>query len=337
MPIAILILSSVFLVTNCKNDDDVIKLTKPVIKTIDVIEITQTTATSGGVVSTDGGAKITERGIYWSIAPTPTKADKIIKAGTGIGSFKCGITDLLANTTYYVQAYASNSEGTSYGKVLSFKTAESTSTHGNIAFNPNITYGSMIDAEGNIYKTVTIDKQTWMAENLRVTKYLDGNSIPVITDALAWSSTTSGAVCNYNNDEKNVVTYGRLYNWYAIETDKLCPTGWHIPTDVEWTTLIDFLGGESVASAKLRETGVSHWNSPNAGATNESGFTGLPAGSRDDAGKFYAMNENGNWWSNTLSTNNVSYWYMNNLNNSIHTAPVNKMSGFSIRCVKNNY
>ncbi len=128
--------------------------------------------------------------------------------------------------------------------------------------------GTVSDIEGNTYKTIKIGTQTWMAENLKTTKYKDGSEIPNITN--------NG---DYDNNPANSETYGRLYNWYTVDDDKgVCPEGWHVPDDAEYTVLTDYLGGESVAGGKMKETGTEHWNSPNTGATNESGFTGLPRG-----------------------------------------------------------
>jgi hypothetical protein len=223
MPAILFALSSVFL-TNCKKN-----ATIPVVSTNEATEVTQTTATSGGVISADGGATVTARGVCWSTSQTPTIADNKTSDGIGAGSFTSAMTGLTANTTYYVRAYATNSAGTGYGSAMSFTTLEG--NNGTIVFNPNITYGTMTDIDGNTYKTVTIGTQTWMAENLKVTKYNDGTAIPNVTDETAWSSLTTGAYCNYNNDPSKVATYGRLYNWHAVNTGKLCPTGWHVAAE----------------------------------------------------------------------------------------------------------
>jgi len=134
--------------------------------------------------------------------------------------------------------------------------------------NPITYIDSVVDIDGNFYHAVAIGTQVWMAENLRTTKYRDGSPIPNVTDSSVWILTTEGAYCNYNNDTTHSNTYGRLYNWYAvIDTRNIAPEGWHVPTQDEWNTLVQFLGGGAVAGGKLKETGTAHWNSPNRGAT----------------------------------------------------------------------
>ncbi len=159
----------------------------------------------------------------------------------------------------------------------------------------------MTDQVGNTYKTITIGTQTWMAENLRVTKYRNGDSIPNVTDDAAWEALTIGAHCSYANttDPDIIATYGRLYNLFTLSDSRnIAPTGWHVPTDAEWTTLTTFLGGESVAGGKMKETGTTHWISPNTSATNESGFSATPVGGRyDNDGSFFYLGLNGSWWS----------------------------------------
>ena len=176
-------------------------------------------------------------------------------------------------------------------------------------FNPNVSYGTITDQDGNIYKTVTIGTQTWMAENLRTTKYRDGSAIPNITDNTDWTNLTTGAYCNYNNTKRadTIATYGRLYNWYAAtDSRNIAPTGWHIPTDAEWTTLTTYLGGPGVAGGKMKETGTTHWTSPNNGATNESGLTCLPSSSRcNSVGTFEYLGYYGYYWSSTQSQYDV--------------------------------
>ena len=199
----------------------------------------------------------------------------------------------------------------------------------------NITYGSITDIDGNTYKTVTIGTQTWMAENLKVTKYNDGIAIPNVTDNTAWGELTTGALCDYGNIPSNSETYGKLYNWHAVNTGKLCPTGWHVPSDAEWTELTDYLGGTSVVGGKLKETGTTHWASLNTGATNETGFTALPGGYRIFNGPFSYIGYFGYWWSATkLGANDAWYRRMFYNASSVDRDYYDKELGFSVRCLK---
>jgi Fibrobacter succinogenes major domain (Fib_succ_major). len=199
------------------------------------------------------------------------------------------------------------------------------------------------DIDGNVYKTVTIGKQVWMKENLKTTKYNDGKAIPLVSDDKIWEALTTPAYCWYKNDAKsNKNAYGALYNWYAVSTNKLCPRGWHVPSDAEWTKLTTYLGGESVAGGKLKETGTSHWESPNTGATNESGFTALPSGYRNFAGAFdisgsnsLYFRSNGCWWSSTEQYDfNAYYIRLYNALNEVYSSLSDKHFGYSARCLR---
>lgn len=314
-------------------DDDYVTndITIPLVETNEVTEITQNTAISGGNISSDGGATVIERGVCWSTNQSPTMADNKTTDDSGVGSFISAISGLTENTTYYVRAYATNSKGTGYGREVMFKTDSSS-----IVFNPNIIYGTMTDIEGNIYKTVQIGNQVWMAENLKTTKYNDGTPIPNVTEDGKWYYLKTGAYCNYGNLESNANIYGRLYNWYAVETGKLAPEGWHVPTYAEMAELADYLGGFEIAGGKLKETGTIHWQSPNVGATNESGYTALPCGLRNYIGTFNSIGNYGLWWNSTEYDEYHAYnQYMSydneDLNKYIYRY---KESGLSVRCVK---
>lgn len=194
---------------------------------------------------------------------------------------------------------------------------------------------TVADVDGNVYNTVTIGSQTWMAENLKVTKYNDGTSIPNVTGNNKWSKLTTGAMCNYKNTPSNSTTYGKLYNWHAVNTGKLCPTNWHVPTDAEWITLTFYLGGECSAGGKLKETDTTHWKSPNADVTNESGFTALPGGFRNNKGIFSYIIESGYWWSATEDSEARAWFHCMHFDNSIvFRNSLYKEWGFSMRCVK---
>ncbi len=197
-------------------------------------------------------------------------------------------------------------------------------------------YGSMTDIEGNTYKTIKIGSQTWMAENLKTTKYNDGTSIPNVTDNSVWAGLTSGAYCWYNNDINNRNTYGALYNWHVVNTGKLCPTGWHVPADGEWNTLTNFLGGASISGGKLKY--VTGWSSPNTGATNSSGFSALPGGARDsNNGSFLNVGSYGYWWSSSeYDSSNAWNRYLHYDYASLYRYGNYKRGGFSVRCVRDN-
>jgi uncharacterized protein (TIGR02145 family) len=204
-------------------------------------------------------------------------------------------------------------------------------------FNHNVSYGTVTDQDGNVYKTVTIDTQTWMAENLRTTKYNDGTTIPGVTKASEWESLTDGAYCNIYNTKNTdtIATYGRLYNWYAVNTGKLAPKGWHIPSNVEWAALATYLGGESVAGYKLKETGTTHWKGTNTDATNETGFTALPGGYRDYDGAFSYFAYYGVWWSSTGDGSaNAWDYFMSYVYDNLKSLGGHKTDGISVRCVK---
>ncbi len=218
--------------------------------------------------------------------------------------------------------------------------------------NPNINFTSigtpigkfadcLKDIDGNSYKTVTIGTQTWMAENLKTTKYNDGTVIPKISDDSQWQNITTGAWVYYFNDEDNNAKYGKLYNWYALSktsngNKNLCPTGWHVPSDIEWENLITFLGGKEVAGDKMKEVGVSSWRLPRTESTNRSLFSGLAGGGRSAGGNFSNLIVNGYWWSST-EIDNTNAWtrFLDDDDGFADTNSFDKSYGLSIRCMKN--
>lgn len=301
----------------------------PTVTTINASSITNTQATTGGNVTNQGSSAVTVKGVCWSTTQNPTTANNKTVNGSGIGSYSTDIYPLTANTTYYVRAYATNSNGTAYGNQISFTTTNNTGS----IFNPNLAYGTMTDIDGNVYKTITIGTQTWMAENLKTTRYNDGSTIPDITDNNTWASLTTGAYCFYNNDQSNNATYSKLYNWYAVNTGKLAPAGWHVPTDVEWSILISYLGGTSSAGGKMKSTIL--WNSPNTNANNLSGFSAIPTGERSTDGTYNYIGQSETFWS-LNARDNGSAWYciLNYSNSNAGITYYNNKVGFSIRCVK---
>jgi uncharacterized protein (TIGR02145 family) len=192
------------------------------------------------------------------------------------------------------------------------------------------------DSDSNVYHTVTIGTQVWMVENLRTTKYRNGEAIVNASTNAQWSALTTGGYCNYENTTSNAATYGCIYNWYAIKDSRnIAPTGWHVATDADWTVLLAFVGGSPTAGIKLKESGTAHWTTPNTGATNSSGFTALPAGRRITAGDFSDVKNYGYWWSSTEnSASNAWGRTMSYNNNVVSSYDRAKSYGLSVRCVK---
>jgi uncharacterized protein (TIGR02145 family) len=194
---------------------------------------------------------------------------------------------------------------------------------------------TVTDLDGNIYMTITIDTQVWMAENLKTTRFRNGDNIQNATDSSEWVNTSAGAYCDYDNTPLNSYFNGRLYNWYAVyDSRNLAPVGWHIPSNDEWATLAEYLGGNAIAGGKMKETGTVHWDDPNIGATNESGFTAIPGGSRDN-GHFDYMGTVGAWWSATQFDTQTAYFlFLINDAYSFVQSKADKNYGCSVRCIK---
>ena len=201
---------------------------------------------------------------------------------------------------------------------------------------------TVTDIDGNVYQTVKIGSQVWMAENLKTTKYSDNSGIPLITGNSEWAELTTPGYCWYNNNAgANKNTYGALYNWHVVNTGKLCPAGWHVPALEEWEALTAYINDNG---GKLKEAGMAHWHYLNEGATNSSGFTGLPGGFRAPDGVFYSIREAGFWWSSSACTECDAFpeWHFNDawdFSLGAHTMGYgnqhdNKSYGFSIRCLK---
>jgi len=310
-----------------QNDIDtlIIGIDVPVVTTDSITNINATTATSGGDVIFDGGAPVIAKGVCWSTSSNPTIADSYTLDGAGIGSFTSNITGLVANVTYYVRAHATNNEVTSYGNEISFTT-----------FVP-FQCGNQIIYSGQSYNTVLIGTQCWMAENLNVGTRIDGAN-----------NQTDNSIIEkycYDDDVDNCNTYGGMYQWdemmqYVITeaVQGICPIGWHIPSDSEWTILSDYLGGTAVAGGKMKEAGTIHWDSPNTGATNSSGFTGLPGGDRFTDGSFLSLGDHGLWWSSTESNYGFGawMWFLSYHNGEFNRTDSDndKPNGFSVRCLK---
>lgn len=292
----------------------------PSLTTSEIADFTETTATCGGEVTSEGGSPVTARGVCWSINENPTINDSKTVNGSGTGSFTSDITDLTNNTYYYVRAYATNDAGTGYGYDVSFKTKELVS-----------------DFDGNVYHTTTIGSMVWMVENLNVTHYRNGDPIPNVTDETTWDNLSTGAYCNYNNSLSNSSTYGKLYNYHAVSDSRyLCPTGWHIPSNNnELNSLIVYWGFGNGPGGKLKEEGTAHWQTPNTGATNIVGFTALPGGWR--SGGYQSLGTEGWWWTSSPGdASNARAFFMSYMDDGLGAGYMYRVVGLSVRCVKDN-
>lgn len=284
----------------------------PVLTSAYITSKSSRSATCGGNITTNGGTIITACGVCWSLSANPTiKNSKTTERGA-TGMFTSLITGLSVGNTYYLKAYAINSAGTSYGNELIF----------------------VIDADGNLYHTVRIGKQNWMVENLKVTKFRNGDPVLNAIESEERSHHATETYSDYDDHENISNKYGRLYNWYVVhESRNICPSGWHIPNDAEWTTLTIYLGGENVAGGKMKQTDSTMWFSPNTGATNESGFSGIPAGvNRNNTYSF--KGSCGYWWSSTEYDSTYAWGrYLFNHITKISRNYYDKSYGFSVRCL----
>jgi uncharacterized protein (TIGR02145 family) len=291
------------LLNSCNKDE----ISLPTVSTISVTNIATITATSGGNILTDGGNAIVTSGICWSLKQNPSINDSITIDKSRNNEYSSSLSGLLPNTTYYLKAYATNSKGTAYGNEISFKT------------NPLTEYPKTVtDSDGNLYHTVRVNNQVWLIENLRSTKYRNGDPIINITEEGDWSKTEKGAYCWYRNKPEEFSEYGILYNLYAItDSRSIAPKGCHVPSLSEYRVLIASLGGINVAGGKLKEPGFVHWESPNNTDSNPSNFNALPGGYRNFNGGFNFVYQTGTWWSSSLYLPGKRSAYGINLGNKV--------------------
>ena len=303
------------------------QVTGAVLTTTEATSITPSSAATGGNVTDAGGGTVSARGVCWSTAQNPTIADSKTTNGTGTGSFTSSLTGLDNGTVYYYRAYATNSSGTTYGQEYHFITP-------------------VADIDGNIYQTVKIGTQVWMAENLKTTKYNDDAAIPNVTDASTWASLSTDAYCWFNNDEAYAKPQlGALYNWFAIENGKLCPAGWHVPTDADFITMelsiglpqdqIDIWNWRGTDQGKqLKNT--TGWLAGENGS-NTSGYSAIPSGYRYYATGGYEGQGNIFYvWSSTVPSdvNTAIYRRLDGVQDGIYNAAALKRAGKSVRCGK---
>lgn len=330
--IIIALLSMLMVLPACKKSKELI-VSAPTVETAAAVNVSMTWASLEGTVIANNQSTIvtfeydTTTSYKHNIDATPDTVTGNVNTGE-----TAYITGLKASTNYHFRIKAVNASGTSYGKDTTFVTAGT--GRSKIIFNPGLTYGSVADNDGNTYKTIQIGTQTWMAENLKTTRYNDGTSIPLVIGMVDWNESTTPGYCWYTNDS---VSYGALYNFFTVNTGKLCPLGWQVPSDAQWTALTTLLGGEDLAGNKQKEIGLTHWQTPNAGATNESGYTALPGGYRRTDGTYLNLKKYGYWWSSTESSS-VNAFYRLMFYDSGFAQRVNsdKRNGFSVRCLLDN-
>lgn len=317
----------ILLTTSSCEKNEVSKISIPVIETYGITLTTRTTAHSYGKVISTGGTTFTEVGMCWSTTPSPTVDDNIQKYNSvdlSVLNYSLGdsliyifISDLEPNTTYFIRAYGITLAGIGYGKETSFTTCGDGE--------------GVTDIDGNFYPTVIIGNQEWMAINLKTTKYRDGSPIPNVINANQWINLSTGAYCWYKNDESNKENYGGYYNWYAVETGNLCPTGWHVPSNDDWLTLISFAGVHVADELKSEVWGYDSYH-----------FNAIPASGRWN-GYFDDIDFNwgiGYWWSSTEKDVNEAgalmlHWDMRFEQDFNFPWYYGKNNGLSVRCIKN--
>ncbi|MBK6346518.1 MAG: fibrobacter succinogenes major paralogous domain-containing protein [Bacteroidales bacterium] len=308
------------LLNSCSKDEN-----SPTMDTTAIIKITQSTAICKGCILNNGGSPISEKGFCWSTSHNPALTDGKIVVKSDSLNFTDTVTGLKPNVAYYVRSFAINSKGVAYGAEQSF------------TLWINIPGPNATDIDGNNYTSVRIGSQVWMVENLKTTKYRNGEPILNITNSTEWNRAGTGGFCYYDNNIANKNTYGCLYNWNAVaDSCIIAPEGWHVATFSEWQTMIDFLGGIDSIANKIKETGNDHWLYQNQNSTNESGLTALPAGYRNYTGDFYFINRGMFFWTSTEEGNSAGSCFGHNGNDITVLSGQGKISGNSIRCIKDN-
>jgi uncharacterized protein (TIGR02145 family) len=326
------------LIQSCREDDI------PVVTTSEMNSISRTSAWCSGTIINNGSDTLTDKGFCWNTEINPTLATFSETAEyENEGDLQTYINRLIPDTKYYVRAFATNRFGTNYGNQVSFTTRPA---GGTILFNPGLTYGSLSDVEGNYYKTIKIGTQEWMAENLKTTHYNDGTLIPFITEPSIFVVYTPAYGWYEDNEAIYKNLYGAYYNWSAVNTGNLCPTGWHVPSDDEWKIMEMSLGatseqadrknGQVEFAAGIAEGGTDFWVKGCSMRSNITGFTGLPGG-----GKERAEGINGNWWTSTeldLINHGDLAWirYILCGASTIFRSETTKSNFFNVRCIKNN-
>ena len=300
----------------------------PKVKTLPVNSISYFEALTGGEIISIGADSLLSKGICWSTDSDVTIKSTKVDEGSGSLSFNSKLSQLEYGTTYFIRAYATNSYGTGYGDILSFQTKQPLFTKGN----------GLKDIEGNFYQTIIINDQEWMAENFKSSKLNDGSTIPYSYENTSWLNIKSPSYCIYNHDSKFRDQFGYLYNGYTIETNKLCPTGWHVPIKADFEKLNELLGGDNTTGGSLKIKGELFWARPNIGATNLSGFSAKGSGVRTGGGYFVNKTKEECFWINEV---NKLVPYHQLYNSSLKYSVTNLYftssyldQGFSVRCIK---
>jgi uncharacterized protein (TIGR02145 family) len=319
------------LIYSCKKKDEytapVIPTTVPVLTTKFPTKIKAREATTGGVITSNGGAEISELGVCWDTQKDPTINNNRTIDYDEDGRFESKITGLQPFTTYYIRAYATNNAGTAYGNVFSMRTFHEWSGE------------TVSDIEGNMYRVVTINQKKWIADNLKTSRLNDGTQIQNILSGDDWKTTEQPAYCyQLNNLDSLGHIYGMLYNWHAVGTGKLCPSGWRVPSKDEYFNLIIALNPE-YAGGKLRDVDNNLWAPPNTCATNESLFSAFPAGLRDFQGYFSGTGSFVFFWTRTKDITNTKLAHYLSLLSNICEAEVSFLGrshnfGMPVRCLK---
>ncbi len=298
----------------------------PSVTTGQVTGVTDNSAICSGTVTYNGGAPNTEKGICWSPLPDPDLDDSHVSVTTGSDTYSGTMTDLSSGTRYYARAYVKNEGGTAYGEQVVFVT-------------------KVADIEGNLYGAVYIGDQVWMTENLKTTRFNDSSVIPVVADDSTWVHLETPAYCWLRNEIQYKDIYGALYNWFTVETGKLCPSGWHVPSDDEYKILEQTLG---MAADQLN---LDEWRGTDQGAKmksstgwdegengiNSSGFSALPGGYRwAKNGAFNGIGMLSYWWSSELNDEYGWYRRLDGSHSDVFRSGTSKTGGKYIRCIKNS-
>jgi uncharacterized protein (TIGR02145 family) len=314
--------SSAYSLAELHLTESAIKLSIPDVNTGSIFAIGVRKASITGKILTDQPGSIIAAGICWNTKPHPVINDDLIISNTDTGSFCVSLDQLLPGTIYFVRAFAETLRDTIYGEEKVFYTHKT---------------NSIADVDSNYYNIIRIGSQVWLAEDLKTTHLNDGTAILQVAEPSLWGRISTPAYCWYGNDS---VTYsfprGKLYNWYTVGTGKICPVGWHVPTDAEWIALSSFLGGDSISGGHLKSPGTVFWRLPNIGASNSSGFSSFPGGYRNSSGVFLYGTIFNYWWaSDETAPKTASDWYVYHAEKALYHQFALKMFGYSVRCIKN--